>query len=207
MLFPDRRRLLIFVILQSGGQQKTHAAALEIEIMNKLKPILSSFLFLSGFFLLLAISPLWTSFNAYGYDLFGSDIDPAGLIVGNADQCAAACNSNANCAAWTFVKAWGKCFLKKNPVPTPSFTTNCPSNNECVSGLKRSDGWCGESPRQTFPGSGAYGQGQVLTCPAGQTCGPKISGGGFQVCWALFIPYPCHGEKIQTTDWFCLPGP
>ena len=51
--------------------------------------------------LLVIIVMLSATFNAYAYDLFGSDI--TGLDVQTADQCAAACNGNNNCLAWTFV--------------------------------------------------------------------------------------------------------
>jgi hypothetical protein len=96
-----------------------------------------------------------------------------------------------------------RCFLK-NPVPAPSFNSTCPSNIECVSGRKRSDGWCGENPSRAIQGSQILGQGQVLTCPAAQTCAPRVTGGGTKVCWFLFFPYPCHSERIETVDFFCL---
>jgi hypothetical protein len=145
-------------------------------------------------FLLATVLTLSTSFNAYSHDLFGSDI--AGLNVTNANECNNACNANANCLAWTFVKAGrlgpsARCFLK-NPVPGPSFNATCPTDAECVSGSKRFDGWCGD------------GQGDVLSCPAGLTCRPKTIMRE-QVCWIwfLWIPYPCHFEE-QTTDLFCV---
>jgi hypothetical protein len=153
----------------------------------------------------LLIVVLSTSLDVRSYDFFGNDI--AGLDVQNADQCAAACNGNANCQAWTFVKAGrlgpsARCFLK-NPVPAPSFNSTCPSHNECISGLKRSDGWCGETPSRFLPGSQILGQGQVLSCPASQTCGPRVTRAPDHWCWFLFFPYRCHGEKLQTTDFFC----
>jgi hypothetical protein len=151
---------------------------------------------------------LMTTFEAHSYDFLGADIGP-GIVVPNADGCAAACNGNASCQAWTFVTAGHKgpaafCFLK-NQVPAPTFDAACPDNIACVSGLKRSDGWCGESPGAPVQGSQSIlGQGQVLSCPSGKSCQAKVTGGQPQVCWFLgFIPYPCHAPRIQTTDWFC----
>jgi PAN domain len=102
--------------------------------------------------------------GVYGYDLFGSDI--AGLNVQNTDECSAACDSNADCLAWTFVRAGlhgpsARCYLK-NPVPLPSYSSVCATNYDCISGLKRSDGWCGELE-----------QGVVLSCPSGLSCRPR----------------------------------
>jgi hypothetical protein len=163
---------------------------------------------LSGLLLVVALT-LSPSFDAHAYDFFGNDI--AGLDVQNVNQCAAACNANPRCLAWTFVKAGrmgptARCFLK-NPIPSPSFNATCPTNAECLSGVKRSDGWCGETPLRAVQGNqNVLGQGQVLSCPSGQSCRPRILGGGTQVCWFLFFPYPCKSEKIQTTDFFCQAG-
>ena len=163
--------------------------------MKNLRTILTSFILVSALML-----------DAHSYDFFGSDI--AGSIVSTADQCAAACNANASCQAWTFVTAGrmgpsARCFLK-SPVPAPAFNATCPTNTACMSGLKRSDGWCGETPNRLVSGSQSIlGQGQVLSCPSGQSCRPRVSGGGTQICWAFIFPYPCHSPKIQTTDFFC----
>jgi hypothetical protein len=159
-------------------------------------------------FTCIAMFTLAASAAADRYDFFGNDISgPAGAQTALA--CAQACNDNPNCRAWTFVKPGrmgptARCFLK-NPVPAPAFNSICPTNNECVSGLRRSDGWCGETPARAIAGSQIMGQGEVLTCPAGQSCRPRITGGGAKICWALFFPYPCHGEKVQSTDFFCQP--
>lgn len=150
---------------------------------------------------------LLTPFDAQSYDFLGVDLGP-GIVVANADGCAAACNGTASCMAWTFVTAGIKgptafCFLK-NAVPAPTFDAACPNNAACVSGVKRADGWCGESPNAPVQGSqSVLGQGQVLTCSSGKSCQAKVSGGQTQVCWFLFFPYPCHAPKVQTTDWFC----
>ena len=131
---------------------------------------------------------LWlsSSVKAHAYDLFGSDI--AGLDVANPDQCASACSSNSNCLAWTFVlpgtprAAPGpspRCYLK-NPVPSPT------ANNCCLSGLKRSDNWCGENT-----------QGLVLTCPSGLNCGSKRT----RTCEGWWIFRTC--TTLVTTDYFC----
>jgi len=139
-------------------------------------------------FSLLAILMLSVASTSYGYDLFGNDI--AGLDVQNPDQCASACASNSNCLAWTFVRAGlkgpsARCFLK-NPVPTPSMTGICASNYDCISGLKRTDAWCGDKP-----------QGDVLSCDAGAACLPRTS----RSCSGWWIFRNC--TTIQTTDFFC----
>ncbi len=157
--------------------------------------------------ILVATSMLLTTFDAHSFDFLGDDLGP-GLAVQNADQCAADCSANASCQAWTFVTAGRKapsafCFLK-NPVPAPAFDAACPDNTACVSGLKRSDGWCGETPTEHVQGSQSIlGQGQVLSCSSGKSCQAKVTGGQTQLCWFLFFPYPCHSPKVQTTDWFC----
>ncbi len=164
--------------------------------MKRINPVYS--------FLLLAILMLSASFTfiAYGYDLFGSDI--GAVAVQNPDQCAAACNANSNCLAWTFVRAGLKgssamCFLK-NPVPAPSFNSVCKTNTDCLSGLKRSDGWCGESPNRNAQGSqSVLGQGVVLSCASGLTCKPKVS----RTCTGWWIFKSC--SNTQTVDFFCLP--
>ncbi|MBI5044128.1 MAG: PAN domain-containing protein [Nitrospirae bacterium] len=153
-------------------------------------------------FILAVILLLSANFNAYGYDFFGSDI--ASVLVTTPDQCAAACNGNANCQAWTFVRPPLKhptsavCFLK-NTVPAPSLNSVCTSNSVCLSGITRSDGWCGETPLRNVGGSGVQGQDQVLSCPSGQSCRPRITQ-TYETCWFFF---KCRGPKIQTTDFFC----
>ncbi len=162
-------------------------------------------------FILVTTLLLSSSLNTYGYDLFGSDIGH-GILVTTPDQCAAACNGNASCFAWTFVRPPLKnptsavCFLK-NAVPTPSLNSVCTSNAVCLSGIKRSDGWCGEAPTQNVGGSGVQGQGQVLSCSSGQTCGPKASARRPESWYCFFLPLfdVCKRIKIQTTDFFCQP--
>lgn len=140
--------------------------------------------------------------TARAYDFYGNDI--AAFDNSSPDDCASRCRANADCRAWTVVRDWNnKCFLK-NPVPNPSWQGVCPTNEACTSGLKV-DGktWCGDNPSKTIGGSGVQGQGQVVTCPAGQSCLPERGGGAAQLCWFLFIPYPCRSEYIETIDWYC----
>jgi hypothetical protein len=137
--------------------------------------------------LLATIVMLSATFNAYAYDLFGSDI--TSLDVQTADQCAAACNGNSNCLAWTFVRAGlkgpsARCYLK-NPVPQPSWNNVCQTNFDCVSGYKQAN-WCGDKS-----------QGDVLSCAAGTSCNPKTS----KSCDGWWIFRNC--TTIQTTDYFC----
>jgi PAN domain len=156
---------------------------------------------------------LTANMNAYGYDLFGGDMggfllpvssDP----VANSDRCNAACSGTPGCVAWTMAMAPvghptnPACFLK-NAVSEPSLNSVCTSNSVCLSGVMRGDGWCGETPARDVGSSGVPGQGQVLSCGPGQTCGPLTIQGPDEVCWFLFFPYPCHGPSIQTTDFFC----
>jgi hypothetical protein len=145
------------------------------------------------------------NFDAYGYDFFGNDIGTA--LVQDADACAAACKGNTQCRGWTWVKAQGKCYLK-NPVAAPAFSPACPTNSECVSGRKRSDGWCGEDPSRNVPGSLTVagqpivtGQGQVLFLPParGLSCKPRVS----TTCTGWWIFKSC--SKTQTIDYFWLP--
>ena len=151
---------------------------------------------------ILLLSATFT-FNAYGYDLFGSDI--ASLPALNANACEIACNANSNCLAWTWVKAGLKgpdavCFLK-NPIPVPSFNSVCKTNYDCLSGVKRSDRWCGESPNRGVQGNqNVLGQGAVLTClPPSSSCGPKVS----TTCTGWWIFKRC--SNTQTVDFFCQP--
>ncbi|MEI7869372.1 MAG: PAN domain-containing protein [Candidatus Methylumidiphilus sp.] len=143
---------------------------------------------------------LLASINAYGYDYFGSDL--ASSLVTTPDQCASACTANGSCQAWSFVKPPLKhptsavCFLKK-AIPVPSLNNVCSSNYVCLSGIKRTDGWCGESPNRFVQGSQILGQGQVLTCSSGKSCAPKTS----TVCDGWWIFKTC--SKIQTVDFFC----
>jgi PAN domain-containing protein len=166
--------------------------------MKRINPAVGFLIFV----ILLLVINFNFNFNAYGYDLFGNDI--GAVPAANADACAAACNANSNCVAWTWVRAGLKgpgavCFLK-NPAPAPSFNSVCKTNVDCLSGLKRSDGWCGESPNRNAPGStSVLGQGQVLSCPSGKSCGPKVS----QTCTGWWIFKSC--TKTQTVDFFCQP--
>ena len=157
--------------------------------------------------LLVAIALLLANlnFNVYAYDFFGGDI--ASTLVQDADACAAACNGNTNCRGWTWVKARGVCYLKR-VVSAPMFTLACPTNSECVSGLKRSDRWCGENPARNVPGSltvggqpTVMGQGQVLFLPParGLSCKPRVS----TTCTGWWIFKNC--SKTQTVDFFWLP--
>jgi hypothetical protein len=71
----------------------------------------------------------------YGKDRLGSDITSFNLPAnGSPENCQGACEANASCVAWTFVRAgWQgpapRCWLKSQaPAPTDSFC--------CVSGRK-----------------------------------------------------------------------
>lgn len=165
---------------QGGCSRFSHnSTEVIMKIINSIKSLfLVAILLLSG------------NFNAYGYDLFGSDIGSVNVV--NADQCAAACNSNNDCLAWTFVRLGLKsqtsavCFLK-NPVPAPSWNSVCQTNFDCVSGYKQTN-WCGDKS-----------QGDVLSCPSGTSCNPRVTQ-TYETCWIFF---KCRGPKIQTTDYFC----
>lgn len=165
-------------------------------------------LFLS--FLLIAVA--W---NVRAYDRLGSDLGP-GVPVPNANGCNTLCNGNGSCVSWVFVATGNPrfanttplCFLK-SAIPSPSFNPTCPSNVECVSGIKRTDGWCGEDPNHNIPGSSSIqGQGDVLTCAGGGLCASvPISTTINTWCWFFFIPYPCHQQsKLQSFDHFCSTG-
>ena len=145
--------------------------------------------------------------SAYGYDRLGNDI--ASLDVQNPDECAKACNGNSNCLAWTFVRKGlksptsARCYLK-NPVPPPSLNGVCLTNIDCVSGLKEEDGtWCGESPNRNADGSDVLGQGVVLSCSSGKSCGPRITREPDHWCWFLFVPYRCHGDLSYSLTYYC----
>lgn len=138
--------------------------------------------FLLAAIVLLAIVLLSATLDAHGYDLFGNDI--AAVAVSNPDACAAACNGNSNCLAWTYVRARGLCYFK-NPVPQPSWNSVCPSNFECLSGYKM-ENWCGDKL-----------QGDVLKCTAGKVCYPRRS----RSCEGWWIFRTC--TTLQTTDYFC----
>lgn len=148
---------------------------------------------------------LMSATTVLAYDFLGNDLGP-GTAVTTPDACAALCSGQTNCTAWTFLRAGAQggrfptamCFLKNPAPPAVDVGDNC-----CLSGTKRSDGWCGESPARTLTGSNVLGQGQVLQCPAGQGCGPRTIRGSTGVCWWFIIPYPCRGPSIQTVDWFC----
>jgi len=160
---------------------------------------------------LLAATPV---VNAY--DRLGSDLG-TGLPVTSPNQCNTLCNGNPACQAWVFVAAGNTrftnttplCFLKK-AIPPPSSNATCPSNAACLSGVKRTDGWCGEDPTDNVPGTNNMipGQGDVLTCAAGVLCAPtQTTTTRNKVCWFLFIPYPCHEQvKLKTFDEFCATG-
>lgn len=139
-------------------------------------------------FIIVAIILLSANINAYGYDLFGSDI--AGIDVQNSDQCAAACNSNSSCVAWTFVRAGlkgpsARCFLKNAVPPAPSWNSVCQTNFDCVSGYKQAN-WCGDKS-----------QGDVISCATGTSCNPRTS----RSCSGWWIFRSC--TTLQTTDYFC----
>lgn len=138
-------------------------------------------------FIFFAIILVSANFNAYGYDLFGSDI--AGIAVQDANQCAVACNDNSNCLAWTFVRAGLKgssasCFLK-NPVPKPSWNDVCQTNFDCVSGYKEAS-WCGDKS-----------QGDVLTCQTGTSCDSRRH----TSCTGWWIFKSC--TTLVTTNYYC----
>lgn len=141
------------------------------------------------------------------YDFFGGDIGAVNVTTPN--ECAAACDANSACQGWTWVRKPLKnpnsavCFLKSPRPATASFNSVCTSDTDCLSGLKRSDGWCGDTPLQLAPGFSLQGQGEVLACASGQSCRTRRIGGGTTVCWFLFIPYPCHAPVIESTEFFC----
>jgi hypothetical protein len=71
---------------------------------------------------------------AVGADRPGSDIAGINLASPNPTTCKNACDGNANCKAWTFVKpgiqgAQARCYLK-NPIPAQV------ANSCCISGVK-----------------------------------------------------------------------
>jgi PAN domain len=80
-------------------------------------------------------APAWAQTLEYGKDRLASDI--ASFILpanGSPENCQGACEANASCVAWTFVRAgWQgptpRCYLK-NPAPPPT------DNICCVSGHK-----------------------------------------------------------------------
>ena len=154
---------------------------------------------------------LVTTQAARAYDFLGSDLGP-GVPAANADVCNADCNANASCVAWTFVKAGAVprlggaalCFLKSS-VPPPTLDADCSSNALCVSGIKRSDGWCGETPLENVGSSGVQGQGQVLSCPSGLTCTNRVTARKPKPWYCFFLPFldVCHPTQLQSTDLFC----
>lgn len=161
-------------------------------------------------FIFVAILMLFSSYPTYGYDRMGSDI--ANPIVSTPTDCAALCDGDPSCQSWTFVNPPIKhptsavCFLK-NAVPTPEFNSTCPSNAECLSGVKDGRGqWCGESNKVSHNGI-FFAQGDVVSCPAGRTCGPLVTPKRRVPLWCIFvlwIPSVCQsGEEIMTLDHFC----
>jgi hypothetical protein len=89
----------------------------------------------SAFALTLLVAPAWAQSIEYGKDRAGSDITSFNLpMSGSPENCQGACEANASCRAWTFVRAgWQgptpRCWLKNQaPPPTDSFC--------CASGHK-----------------------------------------------------------------------
>ncbi len=86
--------------------------------------------------LALLSSPAWSQTIQYGTDRAGSDIANFSLPTnGVPENCQGACQNNASCKAWTFVRSGGvqgptpQCWLKNAaPAPTDNFC--------CVSGQK-----------------------------------------------------------------------
>jgi hypothetical protein len=166
-------------------------------------------------FIFVAIFLLLSGFNTYGYDRYGSDYPGSASLVSTPTECASRCDSDPRCQSWTFVKPPIKhptnpvCFLK-DAVPEASFNPTCPSNNECLSGVKDSRGqWCGENQNLTVvPGVAQSGQGVVVDCH-GLTCSgiqdpPKQKAPWYLCIWALFIPPGCHSEpRTISGDFFC----
>jgi len=161
-------------------------------------------------FTFVAILLLFLSYPTYGYDRGGSDIDNP--KVSTPTECAALCDGDPRCRSWTFVRPPIKhptspvCFLK-DAVPEPSIKSPCPSNIECLSGVKDSRGqWCGENPRKTVSGE-LMGQGDVVDCPSGLTCRPIVTIPPKAPLWCIFvlwIPKVCQpSESLSTIDYFC----
>ena len=159
---------------------------------------------------LIAIFLLFSSFNTYGYDRLGSDY--ANPLVSIPTDCATLCDRDPKCKSWTFVKPPLKhptspvCFLK-DAVPAPSFNTTCPSNAECLSGVKDSRGqWCGESPKFTVSGV-LMGQDVVVNCPSGLTCKSILAPATQKPWYCFFLPFldVCQPVKTQSLDLFCQP--
>lgn len=148
-----------------------------------------------------------THTRAEAWDLFGGDI--GGFVAFSPDECAAACNANGSCAAWTLVEPPLKhptspvCFLKSS-FGSPELNATCTSNDVCVSGIKRSDGWCGERTNTTFGPNAVPGQGEVLSCGPNQSCvaGNIVTDTWCVIFFPIFLVYPCHGTA-QTPELFC----
>jgi len=80
------------------------------------------------------VPPASTGGQEMDTDRMGNDIYGFPMTQADPTQCQAACNANAQCKAWTYVKPGVKaaeayCFLK-NPAPAAS------PNSCCVSGAK-----------------------------------------------------------------------
>lgn len=153
---------------------------------------------------------LFSSYPIYGYDRMGNDI--ANPLVSTPTECATLCDGNPNCQSWTFVKPPMKhptsavCYLK-NAIPNPEFNPTCPSNAECLSGVKiTSRQWCGESPKFSVSGV-LMGQGEVVNCPSGLTCKSLIPPPKPKPWYCFFLPFldECQPVKIQTLDYYCQP--
>lgn len=164
----------------------------------------------SIFAVICVIGMIVINHNAHGYDRMGSDIDSK--LVSTPTDCAALCDGNSACQAWTFVKPPIKhptsavCFLK-NAVPVPEFNSTCPSNVECLSGVKvAARQWCGESPKVTVSGV-LMGQGEVVSCGSGLACKSLVPSPTQRPWYCLFLPFldACKQVKIQTLDYYCQP--
>lgn len=161
-------------------------------------------------FIFVAIFLLFSSYDIYGYDRMGSDY--ANPLVSTPTECATRCDGDTNCKSWTFVKPPIKnptspvCFLK-SAVPAPEFNPTCPSNTECLSGVKiPSRQWCGESPGFTVSGV-LMGQGEVVNCPSGLTCKSMLAPTTPKPWYCFFLPFldVCQQVKIQSMDYYCQP--
>jgi hypothetical protein len=89
----------------------------------------------SALALALLSAPAWTQTIEYGTDRPGSDIMNFALPASGVPQnCQGACEANAQCVAWTFVRSgWQgptpRCWLK-NPAPNPADSVCCVSGKK-----------------------------------------------------------------------------
>jgi len=89
----------------------------------------------SAFAVALLSTPAWTQTIEYGKDRAGSDITHFNLPATSVPQnCQGACEANASCVAWTFVRSGWQgptpvCWLK-NAAPNPTDSVCCVSGKK-----------------------------------------------------------------------------